>query len=244
MAFSDLNHSLLRVMEFTRIIYIGGYSVGMTSEVRQKIDKFFAPYRLQRFDEGHMLVQAGDNPSGIFYLTSGHVRMYDITEQGDEIVVNVFQAPSFFPMGWAINNTVNQYFFEAATDINLRVAPANETVEFLKANPDVTFDLLSRIYSGLEGILRRTAHLMGGNARTRLLYELLVECRRFGHPQPGGGHLIKLHEDELAARAGLSRETISRELRKIKKLDLIEVSRQGFHVRDCARLEKELGTGL
>lgn len=216
----------------------------MTSEIAKKIEAFFDNYTLRGMVQGHILIQAGDEPSGIFYLVEGEVRQYDISTHGDEIVVNVFKPPAFFPMSWAINRTPNQYFFEAATEISYRQAPAEAVVNFLKTNPDVTFDLLSRLYSGTNGLLRRMAHLMGGNARSRLLFELVVECRRFGQIQPDGSYLIALSEAELAKRAGLSRETVSRELTKLRGTNLVVVNRQGLVIRNLSDLEQELGNDL
>jgi len=125
----------------------------------------------------------------------------------------------------------------------LRQAPAKDTVKFLKTNPDVTFDLLSRVYSGTDGLLRRMAHLMGGSAYSRVLFEILIECQRFGKEQ-SKGYLIAIHENELARRAGLSRETVSRELHKIQNLHLVEVNHRGLVIKDVKGVEKELGSGL
>jgi len=111
---------------------------------------------------------------------SGKVTQYDISYRGDEIVINIFKAPAFFPMAWAINKTENKYFFKVEDKSIIRVAPPEEVVFFLKQNPEVMFNLLSRVYRGIEGILARTVHLMAGSARSRLMYELLIECRRFG----------------------------------------------------------------
>jgi|SRR3990167_10570157 len=216
----------------------------MDSKLAQKIEGFFKKYKLRRFNKGYILIYADNDPPGIFHLESGEVKQYDISPGGSEVVVNVFKPPAFFPMSWAINRMPNQYFFEAASEVTLRMAPASDAVEFLKANPEVTFDLLSRVYSGTDGLLRRMAHLMGSNANTRLFYELLIACRRFGKKQPDGTYLIPINEDELAKRAGLTRETVSRELGKIKKMDLVTVSRKGFAVKDLNRLEAELGSNL
>lgn len=216
----------------------------MPPGVGKKIEDFFSKYRLQTFNEGEILVHAGNEPAGVYHLISGEVREYDISNTGTEIVVNVFRPPSFFPMSWAINKTPNQFFFEASTKVRLRMAPADETIKFLKDNPDVTFDLLRRVYSGTDGLLRRLAHLMGGSAKTRLLFELLIECRRFGKKQLDGSYLLSLHEEELANRAGMSRETVSRELAKIKGQRLVGVNRTGFHIKSLEKLEEELGAGL
>ena len=216
----------------------------MDDSIRQKITAFFSEYPAKHFDKQQLLVQANENPEGIYHIVSGQVRQYDISDQGNEIVVNVFKAPAFFPMSWAITGTPNRYFFEAATDLEVRIAPAEDAIEFLKQNPDVTFNLLSRLYSGVEGLQRRMAHLMGGTARTRILFELITECKRFGAKQAGGSYKLAVHEDELARRSGLTRETVNRELMGLKNIGLVSVERKQLIISDLAKLEQELGEKL
>lgn len=212
--------------------------------VSRKIVEFFSGYPVKQFEKGQLLILADEDPKYIFHLIKGQVREYDISHKGDEIVVNVFKPPAFFPMSWAINKTLNQYFFEAATGVTVNQTPPSDVVEFLKANPDVMFDLLRRLYIGTDGLLRRMAHLMGGSARSRLLFELITECRRFGKIRRDGSYLISMNETEIGSRAGLSRETVSRETNELKKLGLIDVERQGIIVKKIKSLEKELGSGL
>lgn len=216
----------------------------MTSEVSQKIEDFFSKYETRRFDAGQVLIYAGDSPAGIFNLVSGHVRQYDISPNGEEVVVNVFKPPAFFPMSWAINDTPNKWFYETGSKVALRQAPVGEAIKFLKDNPDVLFDLLSRLYSGTEGLQRRMAHLMAGSARSRVFFELIIAGRRFGKPQKDGVIFVNIRENELARRSGLSRETVSRELQKIKKMKLISMDHSGLLIKNLDKLEEELGDGL
>jgi len=213
----------------------------MQISVQEKVASFFRQYPLRRYDRQQMLVYAADAPAGVFYIVEGQVRQYDISSQGDEIVVNVFKPGAFFPMAWAINASPNRYFYESSTAVTAHLAPAKDAVAFLKANPDVMFDLLSRVYSGTDGMQRRMAHLMGGTAETRVAFELLVECKRFGEQRPDGGCVISIHEEELARRAGLSRETVNRELSKLKQAGLLAVSHKNLLITNMPQLEAQLG---
>jgi hypothetical protein len=53
------------------------------------------------------------------------------------------------------------------------------------------------------------SHILRGGSASRVVYELIVECERFGNKQVNGSYNLFMHEDELARRAGLSRETVS-----------------------------------
>lgn len=216
----------------------------MEEQVAKTIKKFFSNYPLRRYKKGQILIYGGDEPAGVFHLVSGRVRQYDINYRGDEIVVNVFQPPAFFPMSWAVNKSRNLYFFETATDVELRQAPADRVTEFLKDNPSVTYDLLRRLYSGTDGLQRRMAHLMGGSARSRILFELIIECARFGEVKKNGVCILAINESELAKRTGLSRETVNREISKLKQRGLLTHTGQKISVVGLKNLQEELGDDL
>lgn len=213
----------------------------MPSEITDKVRRQFSAYPHRRYPKGQILVFADENPEHIFYIVKGRIRKYDVSYRGDEVIINTFQPPSFFPMSWALNRTPNKFFYKAETDVELHVVPTEDALKFLQQNPDVTLDLLSRLYKGLEAFYGRLVHLMSGTAKSRLLYELIIECRRFGQKQADGAFVLKSSEVDLAARSGLSRETVSREMRKIKDRDWVEVGKDGIVVRDIALLEHALG---
>lgn len=216
----------------------------MKTDIAKKVEQFFGRYPLRTFSKGQILIYAGDDPQAIQYLVNGRVQQYDISYRGDEVVVNIYQPPAFFPMSWAINRMPNKYFFQTLTDVELRQAPPEDVLDFLKSNPDVMLDLTSRLYSGMDGLIRRMAHLMGGSANSRLLYELLIECKRFGTPEKDGSYRLDVNEGELANRTGMSRETVSRQIKSLKEQKLITVSRKGLVLRDVAAIERKLGSNL
>lgn len=208
-------------------------------KVATKVAEFFEQYRMVRFEKGEVLVQADTDPSGIFYLVNGQVSQYDISPSGDRVIVNVFQPPAFFPMNWAINRTPNRYVFEAFTEVAARKAPVGAVVDFVKENPDVLYDLLARVYSGVDGLQRRMVYMMENDAGKRLLMELLISAERFGERR-ANGVFIGVHEGDLASRVGLARETANRALRLLKDSGLIKVSREGIEVQSVESLRQAL----
>jgi CRP/FNR family transcriptional regulator len=210
----------------------------MSPEIREKIHAFFSQYPKRVYPKGQILIFGDESPQHVFFLAKGKVRKYDISYRGDEVIVNVFQSPAFFPMSWALNRYKNRYFYKTEEPTEVYIAPADDTVEFLRANADVTLDFLSRLYKGMEGLLGRMVHLMSGTAKSRLAYELIIECRRFGKKQPDGSVLLSANESDIAARSGLSRETVSREIHKLKAQKLVSVDHGGISILDPAALQK------
>jgi CRP-like cAMP-binding protein len=212
----------------------------MTTDVSQKIKDFFEPYPSHTFDKGQILIYGNDEPAGIIYLIKGEVRQYNIADNGEELVVNVYKPGTFFPMYWAVNKTHNIYFFDAASKVQIKQAPAEKVLIFIKQNPDVMFDLLSRLYTGVDGLLQRMTQLMGGTAYNRAIFELVNACKRFGKKQEDGSYIIDIPENELAKRGGLTRETFNREIHKLKKSKLVEVKNGVIFIKDLSELERKI----
>ncbi len=216
----------------------------MDIKVKKTIESFFSEYPLHRFEKGQVLLRPEEKLSSIFYLAEGQVIEYDISPSGNEIVVNAFKPASFFPMSSALNRSPNRYFFEAATTVSVRQAPVGKVVEFLKDNPEIVFDLLTRVYRGADGLKRRMAHLMGSNAEGRAIFELLNAARRFGKQRRDGYIVIQLTESDLAKRSGLARETLSRAIQTLKQSGLVRITSKGIVIPDLQRLEEALDSGL
>lgn len=212
----------------------------MDDKVAQKLEDFFGTHKHQLYKKGEILIRADEKPSGVFYLMSGRVKKYAISKKGDELIVNIFKPISFFPMSHALNHLPNNYFYEAMEDVELIKAPSEDVVIFLEKNPDVTLDLLRRVYRGSEGLLTRMTYLMAGNAYSRLIAELIIIAKRFGQ-QNGKEVTIVTSEKDLATQVGMTRETVSREIKILKDKELITFLKGKLVVKDITTLEDELG---
>ena len=216
----------------------------MEPDIAKKIHHYFSQYPKRSYPKGQILVFADESPEHIFYIVSGRVRKYDVSYRGDEVIVNIFKPPAFFPVSWAINRTPNHYFYKTETLTELHIVPTEAALEFIQSNPDVMLDLLGRVYRDMDGMLGRIVHLMSGTAKSRLIYELIIECRRFGEKNNDGSYTLNTSEVDLAARTGLSRETVSREVQKLKEQGLVTVTGKILAVQKVAALEKILGTEI
>ncbi len=216
----------------------------MTTDTNEKIRAFFSTYPQRVFEKRQIILRPDEPLAYVFYMIEGRVSQYDITPSGNEVVVNAFKPDAFFPMSSALNNPPNLYYFEASTRVKAHATPPSDAVQFLKDNPDVTFDLLTRVYRGVDGVLRRMAHLMGGGSKSRLLFELQNAAQRFGEIQQDGSITIDLSQSDLARHSGLARETVSRNMQELKAAGLLTISPHSMVLKSLADIETLLGTNL
>jgi CRP-like cAMP-binding protein len=98
---------------------------------------------------------------------------------------------------------------------------------------------MSRVYSGMDGLLLRMTYLMSGNAYTRLMTELLIQAKRFGKSNTQAVDL-KISEKDLAIQSGLTRETVSREMKILKDKELVSFSGNMLTIHNIQQFEQEL----
>lgn len=208
----------------------------MNDDIQRKIEGFFSAYRLVKYPKNQILLFPGDVIDKVYYIVSGRVCRYDISYRGDDVIVNTFKPPAFFPMAMVVDGFTSNFFYRTESEVEVRIAPATDVLDFLHKTPEATFDLLKRVYIGAESLLIKMVLLMSATARARLVYELIIEQRRFGAYAKETGHLY-VSEVSLAARTGLSRETVNRELKHLKELGLIEVRKNKIIIIDNQKLE-------
>jgi CRP-like cAMP-binding protein len=213
----------------------------MNKSVQHKLDGFFSQYKTSKYKKGEILIRADEAPSGIFYLIKGMVKQYSISHQGDEQVLTIYKPGSFFPMMWAINDTLNTYYFEAIDNIEVKRVGKDEVISFIKGEPDVLYDLVSRLYKGMSGLLSRIEYLMFGSAYHRVIFTIINAAYRFGEKNDDTSKVkLMITHKEIASFSGLTKETISRESHKLQKKGLIENKNKTIIINDIKKLEEEL----
>ncbi len=212
----------------------------MKPATNQTIKSFFQDYPLVHYKKGHVLILPGDFGQHAYYLVSGKVKVYDTSYRGEEIIITSRVPPAFFPLSLVINTGTTRYFYEATSDISVREAPIEAVQIFLDRHPTVVMDLLSHLYTTLDNILERMVHYITSNAKSRLIYALACECREFGIRSDDNSYRIDINERELGSRAGLSRETVSREARALKRNGLLQIHHNYMIISDLDKLERLL----
>lgn len=211
----------------------------MDKDVQKKLEAFFSQYKPLYYNKGDVLVRAEDPLFGIYLLKKGYIRQYVVSEDGDEITINIFRPVSFIPMMLALGEVENKYFFEAAGPVEVWRAPVDKVIKFVKSEPEVLYDLAKRFAQGLNGISQRLETIMFENAKQRVDSLLLYLAKRFGEKE-GRSIVIDLnltHKD-ISAWVNLTRETVSRQIEKLEKEGTISYSNHFIVVKNLSKLQK------
>ena len=212
----------------------------METVIQTKVDKFFSQFQVRRYPKNEIILYPEDQPPGAIYIKSGYVREYNISLDGVEITIHLFAPHSFFPMTWVMSDIKNRYYYEALTEVEVYSVPKDAVNSFLKENPDVLYSLTKRLLHGLDKLTLRIEQLTYGKAHVRMISTLFYLARHFGKITNNTATITeKFTHREIAAFAGMTRETASREWEKLHQKGLINYDNQHIVITDIEKLKKE-----
>jgi CRP-like cAMP-binding protein len=178
----------------------------------------------RRFTQGSILVYQGEVPSNSYILKAGTVKLYNITQAGDERIA-AFRLPGdMFPTTWSFDKNPSAfYYYEAQTDGEMYVTPRDEFLHFINNNNAALKALADYYVGNYAGALMRITALEQPKAIDKVLYTLYYLMQCYGHETTPGKVTIEIQltQQLMADLIGLTRETTAAELVKLKKLDIL-----------------------
>lgn len=213
----------------------------MEDHIKKQVDDFLKGRRELRFKPREVIIRGDDEPSGVYFLRDGVVKMSYINRRGSELTVNFFKPGTFFPMTWAVADLVNTYTFQSFTEAHTVKVPKEEFVEFLKSKPEILFDLSRRILVGLDGTIFNMRHLISGNSVSKVASILFMLGLRFGTPEEGNIKVkLPFSHQDLANYTGLARETVTIGMNKLISDGIIAQSRKQIFIVDMDKLRSKV----
>ena len=211
----------------------------INSPALAKLEQFFSRYTSQTYDKGERILRENETPSGIYLIKEGIVRTYLISEQGTEFTAFMKKANAIFPLRWAVDLQPNVHNYQAMTAVILWRAPREAFLAFLQQNSDVLMELVSHLSFEVSALIYRMQHLVFGNAQAKVASVVLTAARRFG--DGGVGKItvqVPLTHQQIADSAGISRETASLEMKKLKEEGIISYKGRTIVIHDPDRLSQ------
>lgn len=211
----------------------------MNKDIEKKVKGFISRYPKKVFKKGEIIIDSSKNTGFCFCLTKGVSRSFIESKTGVDLTVNMFKAISYFPV-FSINGAKDRYSYMSVTEAEGHYVPNEDFKLFLKENNDVMFDLLKRIYIGLEGYLMMVESFLSNNAKQRFLVTIYFDVLRFGDKVSEGKYRLNFTQAILASQTGLARETITREISKLKTIGIVSYDKKGLVINSMDKLYKEV----
>lgn len=186
-------------------------------------------------DSGEILFVEKAVASAFYLVLSGRVHLIAAACTGQEKIVEIIEQHDLFAEAVAFLG--GRYPVTAAADGRTAVLeiPLALFLEILEQKPLLMRQMLARLSMRLHFLVKELRHLSVESAEQRLVSYLLELC-----PLAKGSAAIEFptKKSAVAARLGLTPETLSRVLTRMRKAGLIEMQGRTIQVPDLQALER------
>ncbi|CAN5435386.1 global nitrogen regulator NtcA [soil metagenome] len=193
------------------------------------------------YKKGEFIIRPGETPSGIFYISSGLVKAYDITKYGEENLLIVRKEHEIFPLIWAITGQERHVIYEALAPTEVWRLDRVKYLKYIEKHNEVLAPLLDMTVEMYRIHSERIINLEYRSVRERLVSFLLTMNSRFGRVTDKGTVIeVPLKQQDIASSINASRETTSRELTALERKGLIDSGQPMIVLKDIKTLRSFL----
>jgi len=199
--------------------------------------------RPRMFERGQVVFQRGDEADGLYVIVSGEFRVVLEGAEGKEYTLSVIgpgdvlgDLPLLDGMGrtaTAIASTPVQSLFVSAEDFD---AWLTRNPQALRA---IAVGLARRLRANTEKVAEMGLFDVGARVQ-RYLWRLFTEAVAGGDPR--AGLEVRLNQSEAASSVGTTRESVNKELRRLRERGIIAMEKRSIRLVDPGELRRLLHT--
>lgn len=195
------------------------------------------------FKKHSILLYQGEAPRVAYVLKSGAIKAYTINSAGEEQIATFHTATDIFPGPWIFNKTaVTLYYYEALADCEVLTIPRDRLLQLVASRTEYLQAVLDYYATNYSGMLMRVTALEQSRARDKIMFTLYYLLFRYGKQVKPDVYTIDLAltHSVIASLVGLTRETTTTELSKLKQQGVMQYSTRTYTVNK-KKLERLLG---
>ena len=189
--------------------------------------------------EGTILFNAGDFLNGIYFVKSGLIKLYKISDEGKETIVYLTGPGNMLGLRALISkNECAHHYAEAITDCEVYQISSDDYFDILSNNPEYLVDLGAAFIERLNHAERRVEGFVSDDATAKVANFLLDSAIRFG--KKSGKSItfpFPLTHQRIAEFVGVYRETVTNSLHELEKLKAVKLKRSTIEILDLAKLK-------
>lgn len=190
----------------------------MEESLKKQLEEFFGQRKVVKYKRGEIILKPGEKPSYIGYIKSGYVRVYTLNEAGQEVTTQFFKPILYFTVIFAVAGIENRYYFEAITPVEIQVAPIEETMQYIKSNPEVSRRLMNNVMLAFLDMVDQMGYLLSGTAYNKVAAMLAsLTSRAEGEGTNYSKIDFGITHRLIASLTGLTRETVTLQMIRLEK---------------------------
>lgn len=195
---------------------------------QEALNKLVQGMTLIAYKRGDPVFWQGEPCTGLHIVHHGNVKLFKLSPQGRELIVNVLQEGETFNEVPVFDGGANPVNVAALEDCTLWVIGSTTIRHIMVEHPE----MCQAVIVNLSANLRRFVHKIEELSFYQVTNRLARLISQLPEEQLAGESSVRLPQDQLAARLGTVREVAARSLHELERSETIKVNRRRIYILD------------
>ncbi|MDP3555976.1 MAG: response regulator [Bacteroidota bacterium] len=190
---------------------------------------------INKFKNKEIVFKEGDLPSYLYFVITGKIKIIKTNDSGKDYITELKKEGEAFGYTTLLNETKYTESAIAIEDTEIAIIPKKDFYQLLYSNSEVSLKFIKFISNNLLEAEERLIKLAYDSGRKKTAEAILFLFKKYEPTTEDG--FINIQRENLSALAGISPETISRNLTDFKEEGLIEGGNRSLKIVDLKKLE-------
>jgi len=223
----------------------------LTCDVRDcSVLKYCKPATLDRISQakksavylkGQPILKEGLDDQGIYFIHSGHVKVYKSTRYGRQLILHFARSGEILGFNEADRNSSQPVSAKALNDTRLCYLDKGIFWSVIRENPDISLQLLKRFRGLLASSEEQSLKMARLHVPSKVADALCQMVEAFG-TNPFQQLNLPLSRQDIADLAGTTKEQVSKTIAEFRMRKLIQTKGRQIAILDLPTL-KEISNG-
>jgi len=186
----------------------------------------------RKYQKDEMLFFEGDPATGFYVLLTGRIRIYKASPDGKEYTMHQILPGQLFAEAAIFRGDVFPANAIAMQESYAAFFPKDNFLKLLADSPQISLKIIGSLAGFVRDFNRQVEELSLKEVPARIASYLLTLYEK----NKSSSITLNSSKTDLAKRLGTISETLSRNLKKLKELGVIEGDREEINILDLNRL--------
>jgi CRP-like cAMP-binding protein/ActR/RegA family two-component response regulator len=189
-----------------------------------------------RYKKKQVIYSEGNHPSRLFYIQKGKVKTYRRNDDGKELITGLYNEGDFLGYIPLLEGKTYRETAEALEDTELAIIPRSEFEELIGSNPSVMKKFIGILARNIDDNEEKLLAIAYNSLRKKVADTLVTLYRKYNQKNDDSFQ-IDLSRENLAAIAGVAKESLIRMLSELKDENLIVLEGSKIKILNYSKLE-------
>lgn len=208
---------------------------------KQQYEQIELYSRKKRYKRGVVIFHEEDPADGLYQIKSGFVKVYRESEDGREKTLAILSAGDFLGEMAAFGSPLRSASAKTLEQTEVLFIHQQSFEECLRTIPAFGLLITQTVTERLREANKQISNLINLSSHDKVICQVVALIERYGC-QVNKGLMLKprLTHGDLASLAGVSRETVTKTLKKMKDEGRVSTEGRRLFVPDLSRLKELL----